>query len=329
MKPFLPGIFLWTFYFTFPLVAVVAQQDPLISQYMFSGIFLNPAAAGTKESLEIAAIHRTQWHTLNSNPSLEFININAPANHNRIGLGGQLLNVSYNELKFVHLNFSGSYKVRFRKTILSTGLELGTRQYSYSYENLVVKDLSDQVLNNSHSRFLPDIGTGLYLYHRNYHLGFSARHLNQAKIHFGESVLSGSELKPHYYFTGSYKLALSERTSLSAFSLLKYTPSAPFQVDFTLISTFYNVLWTGATYRSSKEAGILVGLIPNKIIHSLGGEWKIGYAFDYGFNKLSINNQAGSHEIVVLCNLNPRPNAEKIKRKTKITSPMIFGSVGN
>ena len=50
---FLLGIFL------FP--DANAQQDPQYTQYMYNMNVVNPAYAGSKESLSITALYRNQW----------------------------------------------------------------------------------------------------------------------------------------------------------------------------------------------------------------------------------------------------------------------------
>ena len=40
---------------------VKAQQDPAYSMYMFNGLFLNPAYAGSSEAISVMAIYRHQW----------------------------------------------------------------------------------------------------------------------------------------------------------------------------------------------------------------------------------------------------------------------------
>ena len=37
-----------------------AQQDPAYSMYMFNGLFLNPAYAGSSEAISVMAIYRHQ-----------------------------------------------------------------------------------------------------------------------------------------------------------------------------------------------------------------------------------------------------------------------------
>ncbi|MFT4849690.1 MAG: type IX secretion system PorP/SprF family membrane protein, partial [Sediminicola sp.] len=38
-----------------------AQQDPQYTQYMYNMNVVNPAYAGSKESLSITALYRNQW----------------------------------------------------------------------------------------------------------------------------------------------------------------------------------------------------------------------------------------------------------------------------
>ena len=38
-----------------------AQQDAAYSMYMFNGLFLNPAYAGSQEVISVMAIYRHQW----------------------------------------------------------------------------------------------------------------------------------------------------------------------------------------------------------------------------------------------------------------------------
>ena len=38
-----------------------AQQDIMLSQYMFNGLFLNPAYAGSHKYVSATLLHRNQW----------------------------------------------------------------------------------------------------------------------------------------------------------------------------------------------------------------------------------------------------------------------------
>src|SRR5690606_28197832 len=45
-----------------------AQQDPQYTQYMYNMNVHNPAYAGSKESLSLTALYRTQWSGMEGNP---------------------------------------------------------------------------------------------------------------------------------------------------------------------------------------------------------------------------------------------------------------------
>jgi len=302
------------------------QQDPLFSQYMFSGIYLNPAIAGTSDRIETVAMYREQWSNVVANPSTMLLNMNMPVDHNRMGIGGQLLKSSYGDMQFIHFNFSGSYKINVGKNNLSMGLEVGARHYRFSFDNLIIKDPADRVLVNATSKLMPDIGAGLYYYSKKKFIGLSAKHINQGTISFADNNSYDFKLSPHYYLNAGFELRISEHTRIRPMCLIKYVNRSPLQADISLLTYFHSIFWAGLTVRSSKEAGILIGVIPNKILSSIGGQWRIGCAFDYGFNNSSVNNQAGSYEIVLNYNFKPRPNPNHIKKKSAITSPMLFGN---
>ena len=43
------------------MIAVRAQQDPAYSMYVFNGLFINPAYAGSHEVVSLMGIYRQQW----------------------------------------------------------------------------------------------------------------------------------------------------------------------------------------------------------------------------------------------------------------------------
>jgi type IX secretion system PorP/SprF family membrane protein len=42
-------------------ICVNAQQDPMVSQYMFNGLYLNPAYAGSHDYWSSTLSYRSQW----------------------------------------------------------------------------------------------------------------------------------------------------------------------------------------------------------------------------------------------------------------------------
>ena len=58
---------------------VLAQQDAQFSQYMFNGIYINPAYAGYKEQLNVHAFYRNQWSGVNGAPRTGSLAVDAIA----------------------------------------------------------------------------------------------------------------------------------------------------------------------------------------------------------------------------------------------------------
>jgi len=55
-----------------------AQQDAQFSQYMFSGMYLNPAYAGFKELLTVNTFYRQQLAGFDGAPSTVTLSVDAP-----------------------------------------------------------------------------------------------------------------------------------------------------------------------------------------------------------------------------------------------------------
>ncbi len=60
--------------------AAKAQQDAQYSQYMFNGIYINPAYAGYKEELNLHSFYRNQWTGIKGSPKSMSVAVDAIAN---------------------------------------------------------------------------------------------------------------------------------------------------------------------------------------------------------------------------------------------------------
>src|SRR6187402_3336924 len=69
---------------------VKAQQDAQYSQYMFNGIYINPAYAGYKEQLNLHSFYRSQWTGVPGAPKTFSLAVDAIANDGNVGLAFQV-----------------------------------------------------------------------------------------------------------------------------------------------------------------------------------------------------------------------------------------------
>ena len=65
---------------------VEAQQDPHYTQYMYNMNVMNPAYAGSKETISGALLYRQQWAGLEGAPKTATFSIHSPVGKN-VGLG--------------------------------------------------------------------------------------------------------------------------------------------------------------------------------------------------------------------------------------------------
>ena len=71
---------------------VSAQQDAQFSQYMFNGLYINPAYAGYKEQANIHTFYRSQWTGFEGAPQTMSLAGDMVLNEGNVGLGILLSN---------------------------------------------------------------------------------------------------------------------------------------------------------------------------------------------------------------------------------------------
>ena len=64
-----------------------AQQDIMVSQYMFNGLFLNPAYAGSHKYMGASLLHRQQWVNFEGAPVTSIFAIDGPFAKRKMGWG--------------------------------------------------------------------------------------------------------------------------------------------------------------------------------------------------------------------------------------------------
>src|ERR1043165_8423110 len=67
-----------------------AQQDILVSQYMFNPLLLNPAYAGSKEYIMATLLYRKQWVNFKGAPETEVATVHGPWGLTSLGWGATI-----------------------------------------------------------------------------------------------------------------------------------------------------------------------------------------------------------------------------------------------
>src|SRR5690606_26445274 len=77
---------------SFPMALVHGQKDAQYTQYMYNTVTINPAYAGSRGHLSIAALYRNQWLGLDGAPQTQTLNLHSPVGYRGVGLGLSVVN---------------------------------------------------------------------------------------------------------------------------------------------------------------------------------------------------------------------------------------------
>ena len=273
-----------------------AQQQAMFTQYMFNGLAINPAYAGSHEAISITGLAREQWTGLPGNPSTQTLSVHAPLRFSRSSWGLLLSHDEQDISQQYGVFTSYAYRIPIGRGQLAFGLQGGFTQARISLTELhiVTPDhQSDPAFGQDlKTRLLPNIGSGLYYHTDRYYIGFSVPQLlDQPLENDNQSPSSKAQLVRHYFLTGGYVFDLNNDLKLKPNFLVKSATGAPIEADFNTNLLIRETLWLGIGYRSFDALNALVEL---QISPSL----RLGYAYDYTISGLR-HVQSGSHEFML------------------------------
>lgn len=295
-------------YFASLLVAmfaldVNAQQDPHYTQYMYNMNVMNPAYAGSKESLSGGILYRQQWVDIEGAPKTATLSLHSPVGKN-VGLGISAVsdkigpveeNNVYADFSYT-LNLGGEHRLALGLKAGATFQKIGLFS---EIGNGFVPHPGDVAFKEDTNNTYFNVGTGFFYYTQKYYLAFSVPNLLK-KTHLdvtqnGQEYNFGSDVQ-HYFLTGGYVFNLSENTKFKPSFMMKSAFSAPTSLDLSANVMFFNKFEIGATYRLDDSFG---GMVNYAITPGL----RIGYAYDHIISDLNATTPA-SHEFMLLFDLN-------------------------
>ena len=292
---------------------IYAQQDAQYTQYMYNTTVVNPAYAGSRETLSIFGLHRAQWVGLEGAPSTNNISINSPIGRN-VGLGLTVVNDKIGPADENNIAVDFSYSIAVSENYkLSFGLKGSANILNVDFTKLNIYNPADpRFQDNISNRFSPNVGAGIYLHSENSYLGLSAPYLLESKHFDGTANNSATTFvaseKKHYYLIAGHVFDVNDNLQFKPSLLTKMVQGAPLQVDLSgnfLINKKFNA---GLAYRLSASFSALAGF-------QINDSWFIGYAYDRETTNLA-NYNSGSHELFL--------RFELVKRNVKIISPRFF-----
>ncbi len=274
--------------------ASLAQQDPMYSQYFFNTQTINPAYAGTWESLGFMALGRLQWTGWDGAPRTYTLSMQAPLKNDRVALGLSMISDNIFKEKRFGLWGDYSFKIMFtQKTNLRLGIKAGFTNYSNNLEEYRLIDETDYMFRGElENKFIPNFGIGLFLKNPKYYVGFSIPKIlhNDLEGDNPNNYAIQAEFR-HYYLQGGFVFDLGESLKFKPTFLTKATQGAPVQLDLSANFLLKEKFWLGAMYRTNDAFGFIAQWI-------FDNQLRIGYAIDFSTTKLQ-NYHNGTHEVMV------------------------------
>jgi type IX secretion system PorP/SprF family membrane protein len=272
-----------------------AQQEVMISQYMFNGLLINPAYAGTHGYISSSLLHRSQWVQVDGAPRTSVLAVDGPVMNERMGLGFSIVHDRIGISRDLDMSAHYAYHLKLGdRSKISLGLRAGLSLYSAQFNDLVYWDNNDQVYQgNINNARVGRFGFGAYWYNATSFVGLSIPTILAADGKIRPAVGNALDhyYTQHYYLHAGKVFPLSESFDIKPSTLIKYLPDAPAQADINCNLLYRERVWFGLGYRTGDA---FVGMIEFQVTPQI----RAGYAYDMSTSKLRTYT-SGSHEVML------------------------------
>jgi type IX secretion system PorP/SprF family membrane protein len=310
----------------FLVQSVSAQQDAQFSQYMFNGIYINPAYAGYREQLNVHAFYRSQWTGIEGAPKTMSLAVDAIANDGNVGLAFQVSNDKLGAQTNLSAYASYAYRLKMNAdgtSRLAFGVSGGLAQLGIDGALLNPNDPEPFQPAGLQSTVVPDARAGVYYSSDRFYAGFSADNLLSQYIDVKKHAFI-PQPKPHFYLTAGMLLPLSADVLLKPSFLLKDDRGGPTSLDVSAFLILADRLWIGGAYRTGvklyDKSYIQQGLSSlNSAVAAVQifptSNLRIGYAYDFSMGAMK-GYSNGTHELSIGYFFN--------RKKVRMLSPRYF-----
>ncbi len=301
-------------------LTVTAQMNnvPLSSLYMFNGLMINPAYAGSHEVLSSVFSHRKQWVGFTGAPTSQDFAIHTPLakgdkkdNFMALGIMGMFEQTPVTKTSEFYIDYAYHIKINnITGGRLALGLQAGINHavvdytINQDYRSMQVFNTYDPAFSFRNPVTIPNFGFGAYYYTNEYYLGLSV-----PRFFSFPSDTTGTSSGPVFRYsqmnflaTGGVVITFNPNFRFKPSAMVRYSPSLGVQTDLNAnFIMFRDKLWIGASYRSDNTVIALLEI-------QVSSQIKLGYAYDYSLNEIR-NYTSGSHEFQLRYELNYRIKA--------------------
>ncbi|MFT3885997.1 MAG: type IX secretion system membrane protein PorP/SprF [Flavobacteriales bacterium] len=274
--------------------SVYAQHTPLTSQYLFNGLLINPAYAGSRDALTATLTYRHQWVGFDGAPVTQTMSVHAPVKDSHVALGLLVTNdrIGVSHETGIHTNYA--YRIPFRKGKLQFGLGAGLSMLQAQWTDVAIQDRSDaQFAANSRSTLRPNFSAGAYYYTKTFFVGasmpfFLTHTFDPTRNNW---VVTNNVAQYQPMITAGYLVKLDNDLKLKPSTLLRYNQGSGVQADLSMNLIIKDKLWVGGSFRTNDAVVAMLEVLPVQ-------QWRFGYAYDIGISRMAAYHR-GTHEVML------------------------------
>lgn len=273
-----------------------AQQDPQYTQYMYNMNVVNPAYAGSRGTLALGLLGRTQWTNIDGAPKTVTFDAHAPVGR-KVGLGLSMIADEIGPAKEQNIYADFSYTVNTsQEGKLAFGLKGGFTLLNVNLVDVVLPQTptsDDPLFDENINDVFPNIGAGVYYYTDHFYVGFSVPNILKSEHLDRDNINTKASEEIHYFLTSGYVFDLSSTMKFKPSVMVKGVAGAPISFDINANFLWYERFELGASYRYQDAVSLLFnfGVTPS---------FRVGYAYDYTISDFSNSRTGGSHELLLL-----------------------------
>lgn len=264
-----------------------AQQDPQFSMNMFNRMAVNAGYAGTTGSICGTVLGRSQWMGFEGAPRTFIVNVDAPVNALKGGLGLSIMSDQIGVENTVFAKLAYSYHYKLGDGILGGGLDLGIMSKTLNQGLNPLQPGDQSIPDKAVSATVFDLGLGVYYTTPKFYAGISTTHLPQSTFNLD---LYQYQSRRHLYLMAGYNIQLPNPDYVLVPSIFVKN-AATTQLDVNCNVQYKSRYFGGLSYRMQDAMVVMVG----------GNVWKdlkLALAYDINTSKLNPYNN-GTLEIML------------------------------
>lgn len=279
--------------FIYP-TGLYSQLHNLSNQYVFNGLAINPAYAGSEDALSSTLMYRNQWVGFKGAPKTITAAIHSPIRNERVGIGLIAVNDQIGISNETSILANYAYIIEMGEGKLSFGVALGATLLDIEWDRLNVNDINDTELSEKLEKLRnPNFSAGILYRTSNFFAGLSIPFFLSYTYNSSSSVveLKNDISEYNYHIVSGYKIELSDRLKLFPSFLLKYHSNNAIQLDINSQFILHDRIWLGFTYRSEDALAFISQL-------AITNQFRLAYSYDFYVGKRT-RYYGSSHEIML------------------------------